>query len=386
METIKRFIPLEDSSFFLFGPRGTGKTTWLIENFPDSLYIDLLDDSVYRIFLSRPERLVEYIESGEYRNTIIIDEIQRVPGLLTTVHQQMELRKELRFILTGSSSRKLKRTGVDLLGGRALLKKCFPFMAAEIGGRFELQKALTLGMIPLVLAAAKTEKTLSAYITLYLKEEVQQEGIVRNIENFSRFMEAISFSHGQVLNISEVARESEISRKTVEGYIQILHDLLLSHEIPVFSKRAKRGLIKHNKFYYFDAGIFNSLRPKGPLDKPEEIAGAALEGLFLQHLQAWIHYGNRNAQIYFWRTKSGVEVDFVLYGEKDFAAFEIKNTDRIRNKDLTGLKIFSSDYPEARLFFLYRGKEKRKIDGILCLPVEEFLINLIPGEEHLIIG
>ncbi len=381
METIKRFIPFENSSFFLFGPRGTGKTTWLNENFPDSLYIDLLDDSVYRTFLTRPERLAEYVESGEYPNTIIIDEIQRVPGLLTTVHQQIELRKEQRFILTGSSSRKLKRTGVDLLGGRALLKKCFPFMAAEIVGRFELQNALTLGMVPLVLAAAKPEKTLSAYITLYLKEEVQQEGLVRNIENFSRFMEAISFSHGQILNISEVARESEISRKTVEGYIQILHDLLLSHEIPVFSKRAKRGLIKHNKFYYFDAGIFNSLRPKGPLDKPEEIAGPALEGLFLQHLQAWIHYGNRNAQIYFWRTKSGVEVDFVLYGEKDFAAFEIKNTDRIRNKDLTGLKIFSSDYPEARLFFLYRGKEKRKIDGILCLPVEEFLINLIPGEE-----
>jgi predicted AAA+ superfamily ATPase len=348
VSSLKRFIPVEASSFFLFGPRGTGKTTWLSENFPDSLYIDLLDDVVYRGFLTHPERLVEYIDAAGHTQTVIIDEIQRVPAMLSVVHQQMELHKDLRFILTGSSARKLKRAGVDLLGGRALLKKCFPFMAG--------------------------------YITLYLKEEVQQEGLVRSIDNFSRFMESISFSHGHVLNISDVAREAEVSRKTVEGYIQILHDLLLSYELPVFTKRAKRTLIKHTKFYFFDAGVYMTLRPQGPLDKPEEIAGAALEGLFLQHLQAWVHYGNRDAKIFFWRTKSGTEVDFVLYGRDDFAAFEIKNTTRIRNKDLNGLKSFGTDYPEARLIFLYRGSEKRKVDGIRCLPVAEFLSRLIPGQ------
>ncbi len=379
MRPVKRFIPVEASSFFLFGPRGTGKTTWLAENFPDSLYIDLLDDVIYRGFLTHPERLVEYIEAAGRTQTVIIDEIQRVPALLSLVHQQMELHKDLRFILTGSSARKLKRAGVDLLGGRALLKKCFPFMAAELGDRFDLEAALAHGLIPLVETAEYASRTLAAYIALYLKEEVQQEGLVRNIDNFSRFMESISFSHGQVLNISEVAREAEVSRKTVEGYIQILHDLLLSYELPVFTKRAKRTLIKHNKFYFFDVGVYVTLRPKGPLDKPEEITGAALEGLFLQHLHAWVHYGNRDAKIFFWRTKSGTEVDFVLYGRDEFTAFEIKNTTRIRKKDLNGLKSFGTDYPEAQLLFLYRGSERRKIDGILCLPVADFLSCLVPG-------
>jgi len=380
MERVKRFIPTEKGSFFLFGPRGTGKTTWLHDYFPDALFIDLLDYQVYRRYLTRPESLKEAVELALSRkmNVIIIDEVQKAPALLSMVHQQMEKHKNLRFILTGSSSRKLKREGVDLLAGRALFKQAFPFMAAEISKRFQLATNLERGMLPVVLDSEHPDRVLSSYISLYLKEEVMQEGLVRNIEGFSRFLETISFSHGSLINVSEIAREADVSRKTVEGYIQVSHDLLLSREIPVFSRRAKRILVKHNKFYFFDCGVFNSLRPKGPLDRHEEIEGAALEGLVLQHLSAWLHYGNRDGSIYFWRTKSGSEVDFILYGADLFVALEVKNSGRIRTKDLTGLKTFKTDYPESTPLFLYRGEEERIIDGIHCLPVESFLVNLHP--------
>lgn len=380
MEKVKRFIPAESGSFFLFGPRGTGKTTWLDDHFSDALYIDLLDDQVYRKYLTRPESLKEAVDLTLSRkmNTIIIDEVQKTPALLSMVHQQMEKHKDLRFILTGSSARKLKREGVDLLAGRALFKQAFPFMAAEIPDRFHLATHLEMGMLPVVLDSEQPDRVLSSYISLYLKEEVMQEGLVRNIEGFSRFLETISFSHGSLINVSEIAREADVSRKTVEGYLQVSHDLLLSREIPVFSRRAKRILVKHNKFYFFDCGVFTSLRPKGPLDRSEEIEGAALEGLVLQHLSAWLHYGNRDGKIYFWRTKSGSEVDFILYGSDLFAALEVKNSDRIRIKDLTGLKAFKADYPEATPLLLYRGSEERMIDGIRCLPVESFLVNLHP--------
>ena len=310
--------------------------------------------------------------------TIIIDEVQKVPAILSLVHQQMEKHKELRFVLTGSSARKLKRTGVDLLGGRALLKQCYPFMASEIPGQFSLKKNLFFGMLPVVLSAEEPRRVLESYISLYLKEEVMQEGLVRNIEAFSRFLETISFSHGSLINVSEIAREADVNRKTVEGYIQVSHDLLLSRELPVFSRRAKRILIKHTKFYFFDCGVFTSLRPKGPLDKSEEIEGASLEGMVLQHLSAWIHYGNRNVKLYFWRTKAGTEVDFVLYGEDLFIALEVKNTERLRKKDLNGLRSFKEDYPEASLVLLYGGGEERMVEGVACLPVESFLLKLHP--------
>ena len=380
MDSVKRYIEDPGISFFLFGPRGTGKTTWLKHNYCKALYLDLLDESLFRNLVSRPERIVEYIEGDEQKTIIIVDEIQKIPELLSIVHQQIEEKKYLQFILTGSSARKLHRTGVNLLAGRAVIRNCFPFIASEMGSLFSLNNALSFGMLPLVAASPNPLEVLSAYITLYIKEEVQMEGFVRNTGSFFRFMETISFSHGSLLNTSEIARESNVERKTVDNYITILEDLLLSYRIPVFSKRAKRKLIKHSKFYYFDTGVFNIIRPKGPLDKPEEIAGPALEGLVLQHLKAWIEYSGINSEIFFWRTKSGNEVDFILYGASNFYAIEIKNSGSIRKKDLHGLKAFIEDYPGAIPVLLYRGKDKLKIDNILCLPVEEFLKQLIPGK------
>ncbi|MBN2214543.1 MAG: ATP-binding protein [Bacteroidales bacterium] len=380
MKNIVRHIPKIKESFFLFGPRGTGKSTWLTMSYPDALIIDLLSTSTFRTITANPERLIELVEGNPDKNTFIIDEVQKVPLILSVVHKLIEEKKDKQFILTGSSARKLKRTGVDLLAGRALLKKCHPFMASELKNLFNLSEALKIGLVPLIVASENPAGVLDTYIGLYLREEVQAEGLVRNINNFSRFLEAISFSYGSVLNISEVARECEVERKTVEGYISILEDLLISYSLPVFSKRAKRKMVKHSKFYYFDCGVFNAIRPKGPLDNRQGMYGISLEGLVLQNLLAWKDYSDFVCNIYYWRTHSGSEVDFVIYGENIFYGIEVKSSATIHPKDLSGLKSFHEDYPEATLLLLYMSKEILKKGKIICIPVETFLINLIPNQ------
>ncbi len=378
MELIDRFFKPPVSSFFLFGPRGTGKSTFISKVFKDSLSVDLLDPERVRYFSAMPERLREITDAYPKPGTLVIDEIQKVPDLLPVVHSVMEQKKGWNFILTGSSARKLKRSGVDLLGGRAILCTMHPFMAAEMGSRFGFDGALRHGLLPIVVASENPAEVLRSYAALYLREEVQMEGLVRNIGNFSRFLEAISFSHASILNISNVARECAVERKVVEGYVEILEDILLGWRLPVFTKRAKRKLALHPKFFLFDAGVFRSLRPQGPLDRPEEIEGQALEGLVAQHLKAWIAYSDVKRELFFWRTKSGVEVDFIVYGEDGIWAIEVKNTRNIRPADLRGLRSFKEEFPEGKTFLLYRGKDRLSREDALCLPCTDFLAALHP--------
>jgi predicted AAA+ superfamily ATPase len=376
METITRFFRVEPQSFFLLGPRGTGKTTLVRANFPDALYIDLLQPDVFRSLLARPERLREMVHGNPGTPTIVLDEIQKIPELLDVVHALMEEDRRRRFVLTGSSPRKLKRAGADMLAGRALLKRMHPFVAGELGKAFSLAGALRHGMIPVVVGSPRPEATLQSYVDLYLMEEIQAEGLTRNIGNFTRFLEAASFSHGSQLTVSNIARECGVERKTVEGYLSILEDLLLTFRVPVFTRKAKRATVSHPKFYFFDTGLYNALRPKGPLDRPEEIAGATLEGLVAQHLLAWIDLRRPDASLYYWRTRSGSEVDFVLYGKNIFRAIEVKNAAAVHPADLRGLKTFGSDYPQAERLLLYRGKERLLVAGIRVLPCGEFLLEL----------
>jgi len=382
MEFRSRFCGTPEKSFFLFGPRGTGKSTWLRHELPDAVFVDLLKPETYRELQARPEHLREIALGSTPKGTVVVDEVQRVPELLNVVHEVLERPGAPRFVLTGSSARKLRRGGVDLLAGRALLRTLHPFMAAELA-EFRLDEALRFGLLPLVVAASDPEDTLRGYAALYLEQEVQLEGWTRNIGNFARFLESISLSHGAVLNVSNVARECQIERKTAAGYVEIIEDLLLGFRVPVFTRRAKRQTAAHQKFYFFDAGVFRTLRPKGPVDVREGFEGAALEGLVAQHLRAWIAYGNRDAKIYYWRTRSGGEVDFVVYGEAGFWAIEVKNTTRVRPEDLGGLKSFAEDYPECEPLLLYRGRERLKIDRIQCLPVEEFLRELKPSQRSI---
>ena len=377
MEFRSRFFDVPAQSCFLFGPRGTGKSTWLRHRLPDALFLDLLEPALHRSLNARPERLRELLAGSPGAKAVVIDEIQRIPELLTVVHALMEEPSPRRFILTGSSARKLRRGGVDLLGGRAVHRTMHPFMAAELPD-FDLRRALETGLLPLVMAAAAPADVLSAYASLYLEQEVQAEGLTRNVGNFSRFLEAVSFSHGSLLNVSAVARECEVERKVVAGYVGILEDLLLAFRLPAFRKRAKRATVTHEKIYLFDAGVFRSLRPKGPLDRPDEIDGQALEGLVAQHLRAWAAYSRHDMEIFFWRTRGGTEVDFVVYGELGLQAFEVKNAGRVQSGDLRALRAFRDDYPEAETALLYRGRERLRIDDVWCLPVEDFLRRTTP--------
>ncbi len=384
MELVERFLKLPEQSFFLFGPRGTGKTKWTKHAYPNGLNIDLLNPDLYYLLQAHPKRLIEFVEGSVDHpvssQVVIIDEVQKIPELLDVVHLLIEKYPGKIFALTGSSARKLRSKGVNLLGGRALNLSMHPYMASELGKQFNLERALNYGMLPLVLASKVPEKVLQSYISVYLQEEVQQEGLVRNVGGFARFLEIMSFSQGSPLNANNIARESHVGRKTIENYISILEDLLLGFRLNIFSHRAKRALAVHPKFYYFDCGVFRSLRPTGPMDKVSEIDGLSLESLIAQHLRSWCDYSEGNHKLYYWQTRSQVEVDFVIYGSSGMYAFEVKNSARCNSSDLKALKTFAEDYPEAKRCLIYRGNDHLKIDDILCIPCEEFLLNLFPGK------
>ena len=367
-------IPPKAKSFFLFGPRGTGKTTWVKSAFPKAAYIDLLEAELFNDLTANPQRLSNFIPPG-FKDWVIIDEVQWIPELLHEVHRLIETQK-YRFILTGSSPRKLKRKGPNLLAGRALILSMHPFSVAELGNDFQLDHSLKYGQLPSVYTEADPKKYLEAYVRTYLEEEIRQEGLTRNLSAFARFLEAASFSQGSVLSISSVARECHVERKVVESFFSILEDLMIGYRIPIFSKKAKRRLIVHPKFYFFDVGVFRTLRPMGPLDTPEEVDGIALETLFLQELIALNSALNLGYKIFYWRTSNGREVDFVLYGPKGLLSFEIKRTSRITSTMLGGLKSFLTDYPMAKAYFVYGGNRRMHEGKIEVVPVLEILKNL----------
>jgi predicted AAA+ superfamily ATPase len=366
--------PVAGKSFFLFGPRGTGKTTWVKSAFPKAVYIDLLEAELFNDLIANPQRLASFIPPG-FKDWVIIDEVQRIPDLLHEIHRLIEAKK-YHFILTGSSPRKLKKKGPNLLAGRALTLSLHPLSVAELGDDFRLELSLAYGQLPSVYTESDPKKYLEAYVKTYLEEEIRQEGLTRNLSAFARFLEAASFSQGSVLSIAAVARECSVERKVVENYFSILEELLIAYRLPVFSKKAKRRLIAHPKFYFFDTGIYRTVRPMGPLDAPEEVEGIALETLFLQEVIALNDALDCGYKIFYWRTSNGSEVDFVLYGPKGLLAFEIKRTTRITSDMMRGLKSFLADYPTAKAYFVYAGNRRMYEDNIIIAPISEVLKNL----------
>ena len=361
-------------SFFLFGPRGTGKSTWVGAVLPDALHVDLLRESTFSELAGHAERL-EALADAQSAHTIVIDEVQKLPALLDEVHRLIETRR-FRFALTGSSARKLKRGGANLLAGRAHILTMHPFTAAELGRRFTLAHAVRFGLLPSVWMAPEPASYLQSYVGAYLREEVMQEALVRNLASFRRFLEAASFSQGAVLNMQAVAADCGISRKTVETHFDLLEDLLLAVRLPVFQRRAKRKMTAHPKFYFFDPGVYRALRPRGPLDSDDEVDGAAIETLVLTCLRAENSNRGLGYQFHFWRTADGKEVDFVLYGEGGLHAIEVKRSSRFRESELAGLRAFCADYPEAKGWFLYGGRQRYRFGAIAVVPLAEALVEL----------
>jgi uncharacterized protein len=367
--------PLElGKSFFLFGPRGTGKTTWIKNNLLQATYIDLLQTNTYLEFLANPGILEKYIPPN-FSDWIVIDEVQRVPMLLNEVHRLIE-EKKYKFVLTGSSSRSLRKQGVNLLAGRALVYNMHPLTVQELGVNFDLQKSLHFGHLPAIFSEPDPGAYLNAYVHMYLREEVMQEGLTRNAAAFQRFLEIASFSQGSVLNMAAIARDAMVKQKVVSSYFDILDDLLLGFRLPVFNKRAKRRVVNHPKFYYFDVGVFRILRPRSLLDAPEEIDGVSLETLFLQELRAINDYLELGYEIFYWRTQTGLEVDFVILGESGFHAFEIKRSAQVHSIDGKALRAFHEEFPQSKLHLLYGGERRLYLNNINAIPLVDALREL----------
>lgn len=371
---ISRQLKLPNGSCFLFGPRGTGKSTWVSSVLPRALKVDLLKDSTFTELVGHADRL-EALADGEGAKTVIIDEVQKLPSLLDEVHRLIETRR-FRFMLTGSSARKLKRSAANLLAGRARTLTMHPFTPAELGARFELDHAIRYGLLPTVWMENDPRDYLRGYVGTYLREEVQQEALVRNLASFSRFLEAAAYSQGQPLNMTTVSADCGINRKTVENHFDLLEDLLLAVRLPVFSRKKARKLIGHPKFFYFDAGVYRGVRPRGPLDVDAEIDGAAIETLVLQSLRA----ENANAALgydfHFWRTTEGAEVDLVLYGERGLHGFEVTRSSVFRERDLAGLQLFCADYPSAKGHLFYGGTRRYRFGAIEVVPLADGLRSL----------
>ena len=367
--------PLESrKSFFLFGPRGTGKTTWLKHRLPEALFVNLLQSEYYNRLSANPEQLRQLIPP-DHTGWTVIDEVQRIPALLNEVHDLIEARG-LVFVLTGSSARTLRRRGVNLLAGRALTYRMHPLTAVEQQEAFNLRDSVQLGHLPARFNESDPGKYLKDYVQAYLREEVMQESLTRNIGHFSHFLEVASFSQGATINISAVAREAHIERSVAENYFSILEDLLIAVRLPVFARKAKRKLTSQKKFYFFDAGVFRAIRPVGPLDSDAEIDGPALETLVFQELRAVNDYHDYGYQISFWRTRNGLEVNFVLYGPRGLLAIEIKRSTQIQPKDTRALREFKKDYPPAKCFVFYGGPSALYMDDVTVLPIEHALRNL----------
>jgi predicted AAA+ superfamily ATPase len=368
-------LPFQNSkSFFLFGPRGTGKTTCVKEHAFNAQYFDLLESRLYRQLAADPQKLDSMIPEA-FSGWIVLDEVQKIPALLDEVHRLIE-HKKYKFILTGSSARSLKRKGVNLLAGRALTYHMYPLTALELGNDFNIEKIIHYGGLAAISQENNPQKYLESYVQTYLREEVLQEGLTRNLGNFAHFLETASFSQGSQINMNAIAREMCVSQKVVTNYFDILEDLLLSYRLQPFIKKAKRRLVMHPKFYYFDVGVYRYIRPKGPFDSPEEIGGVSLESLFFQELKALNDYYEFGYDLYFWRTSTGIEVDFIAYGEKGLIAFEIKRTKTINNKDLKNLRIFKKDYEPARLYLVYGGDKYEYHGDIKVIPFVEALKKL----------
>ena len=368
-----------DTSLFLFGARQTGKSTLLRQQFPNSIYFDLLDSNLRQRLQRRPALLYETLKDKPENTIIVIDEIPEVPELLNEIHRLMSER-QLLFILCGSSARKLKRRGHNTLGGRAVPRYLYPLVSAEIPD-FNIDRAVLYGMLPSHYLTPNPQNRLSAYIDVYLKEEIKEEALVRNLNAFQRFLEVAAMSDGEIINNQNIAQECGVSATTVSSYFDILEDTLIGYRIPAYTHTVKRRLIQSPRFYYFDVGIVNHLLHRKELHRGTPEYGHAFEHLVVQELIAYMHYTHRYQSLSYWRTYTGQEVDIVI-GDAH-VAIEIKSTEEIMTRHLKGLKAFSEEHPDCRKMIVSLDPFSRNMGDVECIYVLDFFRRLWGDDDFL---
>ncbi len=366
-------------SFFLFGPRATGKSTWLKIFLPDALRIDLLHSEMYFRLTAAPQELRSIVEAQSRTRWIVIDEVQRVPALLDEVHSLIEDRGH-RFALTGSSARKLKRGQANLLAGRAAVRQMFPLVHAEIGDEFSLDDVLRYGCLPGVLADSVSRvDVLEAYAGTYLREEITAEAVTRNVQAYSRFLQIAALANAQVTNLSGIARDAGVPRATVSTYFEILTDTLLGRFLPAWTARARIKEVAHPKFYFFDTGVLRAIQ--GRLrDRPtSDERGHLFETYMLHELLAHREYSGCGGEWFYWRTVGGVEVDFVWRRSRETVAIECKSSDRWRNEDDAGMLALRDGVPVTASYGVYLGAHRLKRPWGIVFPLAEFFAELNAG-------
>lgn len=364
-----------DEAMFLFGARQVGKSTLLQNRFPDAVYYDLLIPNIRKSFKRNPELFKEALSSKPAGTLVIVDEIQKVPELLDLVHWLM-VNKGLRFILSGSSARKLKKSGANTLGGRAQPRTLYPLVWKEVTD-FQLDKAVQNGMIPRHYLADNATDRLEAYIDVYIKEEIREEAAVQDIDTFERFMEVAAISDGEMLNYANIATDCGVSAKTVKSYYQILFDTMLGYEIPAFSKIVKRKIVQASKFYYFDVGLANYLLGRHTLKRGTDDYGHAFEHFVMQELIAYCGYNRRKEIISYWHTYNNQEVDAIIGDAK--VAIEIKSSEQVKTSHKAGLKAFKDEHPDCRLILVSNDPITRVSGDIELINVADFLKSLWSG-------
>lgn len=365
-----------DEAMFLFGARQTGKSTLLKERFPKAIYIDLLKSDVRNRFKQHPEEFRESLLRYPPETLVIVDEIQKVPDLLDEVHWLM-VEKGLWFILSGSSARKIKKSGANNLGGRAIPETLFPLVSAEIPD-FDIERAVQNGMIPRHYMVANARNRMRAYIDLYVKEEIIEEALVQNVDEFIRFMEVAAIMDGEILNYENVASDCGVSANTVKAYYKILVDTLLGFEVPAYRKVIKRKLYKSPRFYYFDIGIANHLTKRYQLAPKTPEYGHAFEHLIIQEIVAYLAYTNSDEELSYWHTYENIEVDAIIGDAR--VAIEIKSTDHVDHGDKKGIMEFAKEHPNAKQILVSRDRISRRSGNVDLYYVTDFFKALWAGE------
>ena len=367
---------IQDDSLFLWGARQTGKSTLLKTLFPKARYYDLLNANLFRSLSRNPSVLREQLMLLPSGSIVIIDEVQKVPELLDEVHWLIQNRG-LHFILCGSSARKLRRSGANLLGGRALSNTLFPLVSAEIQD-FDLQRALNYGTIPPHYLAKNPTRRLQAYIDDYIQQEIVAESVLRNLSAFTRFLEVAALSDTEIVNYTNIATECGVSAKTVKEYFAILEETLFGFMLPAYTHTVKRRVIQSPKFYYFDVGIPNYLLDRVPLKSDTADFGHAFEHFIMQELRAYLGYHHSRKRLSYWRTSTGIEVDCII-GDAE-VAIEFKSSTEVRNAQLKGLRAFAKEHPSVKCYLVSRETFPRLVDGIEIWPIRDFLSKLWNGE------